>query len=105
LVDGECYQVNLTRRLTLDERLDPVALFSAVHTRHCAPHEALLTFGATTSGPAVVFASPELFLRVRGRDVETRPIKGTARDAAHLRASAKDHAENVMIVDLARNDL
>jgi para-aminobenzoate synthetase component 1 len=105
LVDGQCYQVNLTRRLTIDERLDPVALFAAVHAHHRAPHEALLTFGSATSGPAVVSASPELFLRVRGRDVETRPIKGTARDAALLRSSAKDHAENVMIVDLARNDL
>ena len=54
---------------------------------------------------AVVSASPELFLRRRGVDVETRPIKGTAASAARLRRSAKDHAENVMIVDLARNDL
>ncbi len=58
---------------------------------------------------AVVSASPERYLRQRRRDdhveVETRPIKGTAADADVLRASAKDHAENVMIVDLARNDL
>jgi para-aminobenzoate synthetase component 1 len=53
---------------------------------------------------AVVSASPESFLRVAGRRVETRPIKGTAVDGAFLRASEKDHAENVMIVDLARND-
>jgi anthranilate/para-aminobenzoate synthase component I len=105
LRDGECYQVNLTRRLSLDERLDPVALFAAVHAYHRATHEALLTFGTTTTGPAVVSASPELFLRVRGRDVETRPIKGTGRDPERLQASVKDRAENVMIVDLARNDL
>ena len=52
--------------------------------------------------------SPELFLRRTGREVETRPIKGTApagHDAAVLAASAKDRAENVMIVDLMRNDL
>jgi para-aminobenzoate synthetase component 1 len=54
---------------------------------------------------AVVSASPERFLRVDGRYVETRPIKGTAVDGAFLRDSEKDHAENVMIVDLARNDL
>ena len=54
---------------------------------------------------AVVSASPERFLRVDGRRVETRPIKGTAVSPARLRASAKDRAENVMIVDLARNDL
>ncbi len=50
-------------------------------------------------------ASPERFLRIEGRRVETRPIKGTAVSPARLRASAKDRAENVMIVDLARNDL
>ena len=54
--------------------------------------------------------SPELFLRVRGRQVTTAPIKGTAprgprAGAAALRASAKDAAENIMIVDLMRNDL
>jgi para-aminobenzoate synthetase component 1 len=53
----------------------------------------------------VVSASPEGYLRVRGRAVETRPIKGTAAARAMLATSAKDHAENVMIVDLARNDL
>jgi para-aminobenzoate synthetase component 1 len=110
LIAGECYQVNLTRRLSLDERVDPVALFAAIASRHHAPHGALLAPG----GPGavhpevavdVVSASPELFLRVRGREVETRPIKGTATDPAALRASSKDRAENVMIVDLARNDL
>jgi para-aminobenzoate synthetase component 1 len=98
---GECYQVNLTRQLTLDERVDPIALFEMIATRHFAPHAALLTF----DGVAIVSASPELFLRVDDRRVETRPIKGTASDGALLRASAKDRAENVMIVDLARNDL
>jgi para-aminobenzoate synthetase component I len=53
----------------------------------------------------VVSASPECFLAWRGPHVETRPIKGTATSAASLEASAKDRAENVMIVDLARNDL
>src|SRR5262249_42589893 len=62
-------------------------------------------FGPTLFGLAIVSALLELFLRVDGRVVETRPIKGTAVDAASLVASAKDHAENVMIVDLARNDL
>ena len=53
----------------------------------------------------MVSASPERYLRLRHREVETRPIKGTAATRAVLRASGKDHAENVMIVDLARNDL
>ncbi len=70
-----------------------------------APHATLCTFGDTLPGVAVASASPELFLRVDGRDVETRPIKGTAADRDALAASGKDHAENLMIVDLARNDL
>jgi para-aminobenzoate synthetase component 1 len=102
---GECYQVNLTRRLTLASRVDPLALFAAMHARHPAPHAALLMLRDAGAAVDVVSASPELFLRTRGRMVETRPIKGTARDPARLRASAKDRAENVMIVDLARNDL
>ncbi|MGH8990041.1 MAG: anthranilate synthase component I family protein [Acidimicrobiia bacterium] len=98
---GECYQVNLTRRLTTPVTADPVALFAALARHNPSPHAALVRLGDTS----VVSASPELFLRRRGNQVETRPIKGTAADAAVLAASAKDRAENVMIVDLARNDL
>jgi len=98
---GECYQVNLTRRLTSDGPADPRALFAAVVRRHPAPHAALLRFGDV----AVVSASPERFLRRRGDAVETRPIKGTAAGRAELVRSGKDRAENVMITDLARNDL
>ena len=98
---GECYQVNLTRRLTSDTAPDPVALFSALVRRHPSPHAALLRFGDL----AVVSASPERFLRRRGDAVETRPIKGTAGRRATLVRSGKDRAENVMITDLARNDL
>jgi para-aminobenzoate synthetase component 1 len=98
---GECYQVNLTRRIAFDAAPDPVALFTALARANPAPHAGLLAL----DGLAVVSASPESFLRVDGRSVETRPIKGTAVDAAALLASAKDRAENVMIVDLARNDL
>jgi para-aminobenzoate synthetase component 1 len=98
---GECYQVNLTRRIAYDAAPDPVALFNALARANPAPHAGLLAL----DGLAVVSASPESFLRVDGRSVETRPIKGTAVDAAALLASAKDRAENVMIVDLARNDL
>jgi para-aminobenzoate synthetase component 1 len=102
---GECYQVNLTRRLTGGRALDPVALFAALEARNPAPHAALVRMHAGGAPLAVVSASPECFLGWRGRAVETRPIKGTGRAAAALRASAKDRAENVMIVDLARNDL
>src|SRR6185295_6631484 len=97
------------RRLSLDRRSSPLALHAALERHNPSPHGALAVLGGT----AVVSASPERFLRVEpgpagtlaGGTVETRPIKGTAASAATLRASAKDHAENVMIVDLARNDL
>jgi len=98
---GECYQVNLTRRLTSDVAADPMALFGALVRHHPAPHAALLRFGDR----AVVSASPERFLRRRADAVETRPIKGTAGQRNVLERSAKDRAENVMITDLARNDL
>jgi para-aminobenzoate synthetase component 1 len=102
---GECYQVNLTRRLTYDDALDPIALYGTLAHAHPAPHLTLLQLPELGDGVAVVSASPERYLRVRHRDVETRPIKGTAATSAALRASGKDHAENVMIVDLARNDV
>jgi para-aminobenzoate synthetase component I len=102
---GECYQVNLTRRLTWDEPTDPVALHGALARVNPAPHAALCPVPRPGAGTAyVVSASPERFLTWRGRDVETRPIKGTNADPGALHASAKDRAENVMIVDLARND-
>jgi para-aminobenzoate synthetase component 1 len=105
LAAGECYQVNLTRRITADAAPDPRALFAALARVNPAPHACLCVFGDALPGVAIVSASPETFLRVDGRSVETRPIKGTSTDPAALAASAKDRAEHVMIVDLARNDL
>jgi len=105
LAAGECYQVNLTRRLTAPQAADPRALYRALATFNPAPHLALCSFGPALEGVAVVSASPELFLRIDGRAVETKPIKGTDTDPVRLAGSAKDRAENVMIVDLARNDL
>jgi len=105
LAAGECYQVNLTRRITFDVAPDPLALFAAIIANGPAPHAGICAFGDALADVAIVSASPELFLRLDGRAVETRPIKGTNADASRLRASAKDHAENLMIVDLARNDL
>jgi para-aminobenzoate synthetase component 1 len=103
---GDCYQVNLTRRLTCEQPADPVGLFTALDRCNPSPHSALLRFGGALGAPkvAVVSASPERFLSWRGRDAETRPIKGTGTDPTALAMSAKDRAENVMIVDLARND-
>jgi para-aminobenzoate synthetase component 1 len=104
---GDCYQVNLTRRLTCDQPADPVALLAQLEQQNPSPHGALLRLQGAPGLPpvAVVSASPERYLAWRGADVETRPIKGTAADRDTLARSEKDRAENVMIVDLARNDL
>jgi len=102
---GDCYQVNLTRTIEWDEAADPVAMFAALAVRRPAPHATLLRLPGAEGPIAVVGASPERFLARAGAAVETRPIKGTAAHPAALTGSAKDHAENVMIVDLARNDL
>lgn len=98
---GECYQVNLTRQLA-GPALNPIALYAATASGNPAPHT---MFWRDGTDAAIVSASPEQFLRRDGSQVQTRPIKGTAARAARLRTSEKDRAENVMIVDLARNDL
>jgi para-aminobenzoate synthetase component 1 len=103
---GDCYQVNLTRRLTWPSATDPIALSAAVRRANPAPHESVMVLPRPDGSPVgIVSASPERFLAWRGPYLETRPIKGTAVHADVLAASAKDRAENVMIVDLARNDL
>jgi para-aminobenzoate synthetase component I len=118
---GDLFQANLTSccEQLLAEPLDPPALLALYHRlrRHCpAPFAGLAIGGAAAAGEAILSASPERFLRLaEGGLVETRPIKGTrprhgdpladAEAAAELVSSPKDRAENVMIVDLLRNDL
>lgn len=100
---GELYQVNVCTRLTADFAGSPADLFAtAVETLR--PR-----YGGYVAG-RIASLSPELFLRRRGRMVRSEPIKGTlprgpAGNDLALRRSAKDVAENVMIVDLVRNDL
>ena len=102
---GEIFQANLCLRLDSRFEGNPADLFAGV-TRELGPRHA-----AFAAGPwgAVCSLSPELFLRRRGREVLSEPIKGTAPrdDEGRLRLarSVKDRAENVMIVDLMRNDL
>jgi para-aminobenzoate synthetase component 1 len=106
---GDVYQVNLTRRLSapLPSRppsgttTDIAALGAALAVGNPAPFSAVVRLPA--HGVHVASASPELFLRRVGRDVWSSPIKGTARVESEL--LPKDRAENVMIVDLVRNDL
>jgi para-aminobenzoate synthetase component 1 len=101
---GSVYQVNLCRILTAPlpfPRSDGYALAGLLAAGNPAPYSAVVDL--PTIGLLIVSASPELFLRRRGRLVESAPIKGTAASADSF--LAKDYAENVMIVDLVRNDL
>ncbi len=108
---GDIYQANLTQRLSAQMARTPWSLYRRLTAANPAPFAAYFE----TPDCAVVSCSPERFLQVRSGEVETRPIKGTrprgatpeedARLAEELRNSTKDRAENVMIVDLERNDL
>jgi para-aminobenzoate synthetase component I len=113
IIAGDIFQANLSQRFQAALTLPPFDLYRKLRRRNPAPFAAYLDFDEL----AVVSASPERFLLLddKGRHVETRPIKGTRprglgpmHDAALGRAlseSDKDRAENVMIVDLLRNDL
>jgi para-aminobenzoate synthetase len=112
IFEGETYEICLTTELHSEGAIDPLAAYRALRARNPAPHSALLRLGEVS----VLSSSPERFLRVdRERVVESKPIKGTAPRAAHpaedayrgaaLRADEKSRAENLMIVDLVRNDL
>ena len=110
LLDGDCYQVNLTMPFICNDDL-----------RHCNPTPLLSTFNAPFSfymkdADRTVFSvTPERFLSINSGRIETRPIKGTAprsedpvadrKNAEDLLSSEKNRAENLMIVDLLRNDL
>lgn len=102
---GEVYQANLCRVLTAPlpdpAAADVDALTALLARGNPAPYAGTIRLPA--HGVEIATASPELFLRRTGRVVESGPIKGTGRTAEDL--LEKDHAENVMIVDLVRNDL
>ena len=110
---GDCYQINLTFPMRAHLTGPPLGLYAALRARQAVRHGAFVDLGV---GPVLVSRSPELFLRLdaTGR-IEARPMKGTAprdpdpvRDAElaeEMRASVKGQAENLMIVDLLRNDI
>jgi para-aminobenzoate synthetase component 1 len=108
---GDVFQVNLAQRLLHPARMSSVELFLRLRRANPAPFAGYFDLGEFQ----VVSASPERFVQVREGRVESRPIKGTRRrddrpevdrqTGAELLASEKDRAENVMIVDLLRNDL
>jgi para-aminobenzoate synthetase component 1 len=108
---GDIFQVNLSQRLLYPAKERPIEIYGRLRERNAAP------FGAYFQHDdwAVLSASPERFVAVHDGEVETRPIKGTRQRRTipeadlytrdELRESEKDQAENVMIVDLLRNDL
>jgi para-aminobenzoate synthetase component 1 len=108
---GDCYQANIARRISARFEGTGLDLFRHLARNHPEPFSAYLQGDRLE----VVSVSPELFLRKTGSRVESRPLKGTrprrrrpdddAEIAAALRESPKDRAENVMIVDVVRNDL
>ncbi|MCC2977642.1 aminodeoxychorismate synthase component I [Sphingomonas sp. PL-96] len=108
---GDIYQANLTFRATVPMLGDPRALYAAIRPRAAAGHGALVWTGADW----LLSFSPELFFRLDGTTLSARPMKGTARRdpdpvrdaaaAAALAADPKQRAENLMILDLLRNDI
>jgi para-aminobenzoate synthetase component I len=112
IYEGEIYQANISRLTRREGAVDAGALYSALRKANPAPFGGALDCGA---GRYVLSSSPERFLSVCTRAIETRPIKGTrgrstdpvedSRLRAELVASEKDRAELTMIVDLERNDL
>ncbi|MDZ4190996.1 MAG: aminodeoxychorismate synthase component I [Pseudomonas sp.] len=112
ILAGDCYQVNFAQRFQAPCEGDPWAAYLALRRACPTPFSG---FQSLADGGAILSLSPERFLKVSEGQVETRPIKGTrprgtdATDdraqAEALMASRKDRAENLMIVDLLRNDL
>ncbi|MBI4180997.1 MAG: aminodeoxychorismate synthase component I [Chloroflexi bacterium] len=111
IIAGDIFEVNLSQRFEAELSITPYELYRRLRQINPAPFAAYLNFDEVS----VVSASPERFLSLRGDWVETRPIKGTrprgktpeedATLANELLSSVKDRAENIMIVDLERNDL
>ncbi len=109
---GDCYQVNLSQCFSAGFQGDPWHAYRALRAVAAAPYASYL---ALADGAALLCLSPERFLALHGHRVETSPIKGTRpryadrqRDdlaRSELHSSPKDRAENLMIVDLLRNDL
>ncbi|MGA9540136.1 MAG: aminodeoxychorismate synthase component I [Methyloceanibacter sp.] len=111
IAEGDVYQINLTQKYLFDFEGDPVALYASLRRRQRVAYGALIE----TPDLAVLSLSPELFFRREEQQLTTRPMKGTAprgrtpREDARLKTwlamDEKQRAENLMIVDLLRNDL
>ncbi|MFJ5774433.1 anthranilate synthase component I family protein [Streptomyces sp. NPDC093094] len=108
---GDSYQIQIGHRIDVETSLEPHQVYQRLRHRNPSPYMYLVPW----AGRTVIGASPELFVRIKDGDISMRPIAGTApraadpaedaRRVAELRASAKEQAEHVMLVDLCRNDI
>ncbi|MCH0540397.1 anthranilate synthase component I family protein [Streptomyces sp. MUM 203J] len=108
---GDSYQIQIGHRIDVESDLTPFQAYRRLRHRNPSPYMYLVPW----AGHTVIGASPELFLRIEDGRIVMRPIAGTtpraadpeedARRVAELRASAKEQAEHVMLVDLCRNDI
>lgn len=111
IIEGDIYITNMTQQLQIASEMDPYEMFRCLRKSNPSPFGGYFNYGEFQ----VVCASPERFLQMRARRIQTRPIKGTRKrgltpeeDAAlrlELEQSEKDQSELLMIVDLERNDL
>ena len=111
IIEGDIFEVNISQRYETEINVSPFELYRRLRKINPAPFAAYLNFEEVV----IASSSPERFLRLQGDRIETRPIKGTIRrgknkeedksNAEWLLNSIKDRAENMMIVDLERNDL
>jgi len=111
LKEGDCYQVNLTQRFEADCAGEPWTAYQKLREQNAAPFSCYLNLPEVQ----ILSSSPERFLKLTQGQVETKPIKGTRprkqdeledqQQIVSLETSAKDRAENLMIVDLLRNDI
>lgn len=109
--NGDIYQVNLSQRFSAPLEAGPFSIYEKIRSINPAPFGAYLDLGEVK----IISSSPERFLKIENKSVETRPIKGTrprgrgvredSANKSELMSSRKDAAENLMIVDLERNDL
>ncbi len=103
--NGDTYQINHTFRITGETYGEPLALYARLRDRQPGRFGALIA----ENSALILSQSPELFIQRQGNTLKAMPMKGTAsalsNSAAHLSSDAKNRAENVMIVDLLRNDL
>ena len=111
LLNGDCYQINLAQRFTAQYQGDEFEAYLVLKAANKAPFSAFIRL----DNAAILSVSPERFLRLCQGKVQSKPIKGTmprssdkiqdVKNAEILRHSSKDNAENLMIVDLLRNDI